>query len=321
MRRTPFFAVAVVLTLASSLAVASYALGRSETLPQLRPNLPAAALPTISLDQAARVQLNNAIGAPNLARFGITPDSYAAVRRLANTSVGTFYLVPGARGACIVTQSAASCGDPGAPDQPMLALARAPAADDPLVGVGIATAATERVTMPTGSGVARLPVSEGLFHIRVPASINPAAGTFEAAATPTGAAAPGSQPGGYQSGDDPVIEQWCTHYSDTYGTWWIQSQSQQGVCYQYYSIHPWFYKTNSVAIRTSNILSYETEANWHWLYYLNSDDTVYDSQIGFGQGSTMGGSGGQHKKAACTTHIEGAQYVWWSMFCTTWWDS
>jgi hypothetical protein len=184
MSRTLFFAVAglALLTLASSFAIASYAVGLASEGPQLRSNLPAAALPTISLDEATSVQLNDVIGAEGVVRFGITPDSYAEVRRLANTSVGIFYLVPGTRGACIVTLSGASCGDPGSPDVPMLALAEATAKGDALVGEGIATAATERVTMPTGSGVVSLPVSEGLFHIRERASINPAAG----APSPTG---------------------------------------------------------------------------------------------------------------------------------------
>jgi len=290
-------------------------------LPQLRQNLPAAALPTISLGEAISVQLNKAIGAPGVARFGITPNSYAEARRLANTSVGTFYLVPGTRGACIVTLFAASCGDPGASDQPMLALARAPAAGDPWVGVGIATAATERVTFPSGSGVAPLSVSEGLFHIRLRVSINPATGTPEAARTPIKAAALGYESGARrESGDDPIVEQWCTHYSPTYAIFWIVQQSESWKCYQYRDIAPVFYKTTSVAIRTQNILSYQTETNWFFLNYLNSDDSIYSSSLQCCAYGSTGGSGGQQKKAACSTWIENGWLYSWDMYCTTWWD-
>lgn len=172
MSRTRFFAVAglAVLLGGSSFAAASYALGAaSGDPPQLRPNLPAATLPTISLDDATSVRLNNSIGAPGVAHFGITPASYTAVRRLADTSIGTFYLVPGTRGVCIVTESSgAACGDPGAAGQPMLALWTLSADKDALVGEGIAAATTESVPLQIGSGSVTEPVSLGQFRIREP---------------------------------------------------------------------------------------------------------------------------------------------------------
>lgn len=168
MSRQSIFAATglTILILASSFAIASYALAQ-DTRPQLRANLPVAALPTMALDEATTLQVNNLIGTDAAARFGITPASYAAARRLADTKVGTFYLIPGTRGACIVMRSSVGCGDPGAPGQPMLASAHATPEGDSVVGVGVATAGTESVSMParTLSGVISFPVSKGLFHI------------------------------------------------------------------------------------------------------------------------------------------------------------
>jgi hypothetical protein len=181
MSRTLFFAVAslALLTLASSFAVASYAIGpASEGPPKLRPNLPAAALPTISLDEATSVKLNNLIGAEGAVRFGITPDSYASARRLAVTSVGTFYLVPGSRGVCIVTFSATACGDPGGPGKPSsLALWQLNESMDAVVGEGIATGSTEQITISLGSAVTTR-VSAGQFHIRQPVAFDAASATI-----------------------------------------------------------------------------------------------------------------------------------------------
>ena len=179
MSRRFVFAVAglAAATVVSSFAVASYALA-SDTPPQLRANLPAAALPTVSLDEATSVRANNLIGEEGVTRFGITPDSYGEARRLADTKVGTFYLIPGSRGACIVTFSSAACGDPGAPGERILALAKLTAGRDALVGVGVATDTTHRVTIrePKGSRVISLPVSRGIFEIDEKASVDPSTG-------------------------------------------------------------------------------------------------------------------------------------------------
>jgi len=165
------------LLLASSFAITSYALA-NEAPPQLRANLPAAALPTVSLDEETAVRLNNLIGKDGTARFGITPGSYAAVRHLAETSMGTFYLIPGTRGACIATLSAAACGDPGAPEAPSsLALWQLNESMDAVVGEGIATGSTELTTIPLGSDVTAR-VSAGQFHIRQPVTFDPATATI-----------------------------------------------------------------------------------------------------------------------------------------------
>lgn len=181
MKRRVLLAVVAsgAVTLAASFGVASHAFGSSEP-PRLRPELPAAALPAFSLDEATSVTINNLIGAPAISRFGITEASYDQVRRLGVTSVGPFYLIPGSNGACLATTSAVACGDPGAAGEPMLALAEAMRPADPLVGVGITTPVIRHVVLERadGSSVTSLPVVAGIFRLdeRVGASSDPAHG-------------------------------------------------------------------------------------------------------------------------------------------------
>lgn len=319
MRRTLFFAVAglALLTLASSFAVAAYAIDRaSDRRPALRPHLAAAALPTLSLDEATSVELNRVIGARGVDRFGITPDSYAGVRVLGKTSVGTFYLVPGTHGACIVTLSAASCGDPGSPGDPALALATVAGPGDLLVGVGIARTGIQRVAMPVGSGVTSLPVSAGLFHIREHASTGLAAGGQAAAkagsaAKRSAATAPqfSVDPGG--GGGAPQ----CTHYSAPYGIY----ASGAPQCYQYAQVYPGFAATNGIAIRFNNIIDRLDHYDWWYLNYLNSDHGYYCCMAnGFSRYGAIGGSQGAYKVAACSSPTAAWYDLWW-FSCTTHW--
>lgn len=165
------------LLVASSFAITSYALAQ-EAPPQLRANLPAAELPTVSLDEKTAVQINNLIGKDGTARNGIVPGSYEAVRHLADTSVGTFYLVPGTRGVCIATLSATACGDPGAPGEPSsLALMQLNESMDVLVGEGIATDTNELINIPFGLDVTTRVVG-GQVHIRQPVRFDAASGTM-----------------------------------------------------------------------------------------------------------------------------------------------
>jgi hypothetical protein len=164
----------VVVTLTASFGIASFAFGSSDP-PRLRSDLPVAALPAFALDEAESVRINNLIAAPGVERFGITAASYTQVRRLADTRIGTFYLIPGSRGACVVIPDAAACGDPGAPGQPMIALAGATPEGDAVVGAGIATAATKRVVLQRrgGSPMASLPVVRGVFVLTERAGVKP----------------------------------------------------------------------------------------------------------------------------------------------------
>ncbi len=167
------------LLFASSFAITSYARA-NEAPPQFRANLPAAELSTVSLDEETAVRLNNLIGKDGTDRFGITPGSYEAVRHLADTSVGTFYLIPGTRGVCIATLSASSCGNPGAPGEPSLALMQLNESMDAVVGEGIAIDTTKLITIPLGLDVtARISASQpGRFHIRQPVTFDAASGTI-----------------------------------------------------------------------------------------------------------------------------------------------
>jgi hypothetical protein len=184
------------------------------------------------------------------------------------------------------------------------------------VGVGIATTGTKRVKTPTRFGLGFLPVTEGLFHIRAQVSAsNLVRGTSEETVAP-------ERP---VPDLDEIIEAWCTHYTPTYGQYWITWQSQSGICYQFQSIAPVFYTTNSVAIRWQNIIRYECalcdEQHWWVLSYVNYDNSYYCcSASGLGLYGSIGESQAQHKKAACSTAVEQGWLLRYSMFCTTWWN-
>jgi hypothetical protein len=164
------------LTLGGSFGAASYAFGAPNN-PVLRSNLQAAQLPTIALDDATSVAVNNLIGAEGVSRFGITAQSYQQARRLAYTAAGAFYLIPGTRGACIVTQSAASCGDPGAAGKPMIALLST-TPKGILVGAGVTVDTTKRVTIASrnGSSTVSLGSARGVFILRESDGVEPASG-------------------------------------------------------------------------------------------------------------------------------------------------
>jgi hypothetical protein len=130
----------------------------------------------MSLDEGTSVRINNLIGDEGVDRFGITPASYAAVRLLADTRVGNFYLIPGTRGACIASSSGVSCGDPGGPGQTTLALMGATPEADRLLGVGITQAGVESFRMPARLGIISFPVANGRFHVDARIIFDPATG-------------------------------------------------------------------------------------------------------------------------------------------------
>lgn len=133
-------------------AATSYALGQ-ETGPRVRPNLPIAQLPATALPEATATAINNLIGAELLARTGITADSYATVRRLADTGAGPLYFIPGSNGGCVVlADKAASCGDPGRSGQPLLSLAFRDSERRWFVGGGIAAEHVRSLTAELGDG-------------------------------------------------------------------------------------------------------------------------------------------------------------------------
>jgi hypothetical protein len=168
-RKTIAFAlVAAVIALAFS--AGSHALRGTASPqggdPQLRSNVPAGHLPATSLPAAARAAFQAVISPAAADRFGITDASYDQVRRIATTAAGTLFLVPGTHGACLFLTYAVSCGDPGATDEPVLALVVKPVGDDVLVGGGITSTAATSVAIATADGrSARLDSSDGTFSV------------------------------------------------------------------------------------------------------------------------------------------------------------
>jgi hypothetical protein len=161
----------VVGAAAVAFAATSYAI-RSNTQPKLRSNLAVANRPAVVLGYDAAVAFNDTIGAANLSRFGITAASYDQARVVARTSRGVAYLIPGSRGACLVFARDASCGNPGAPGESMLALATVRSGK--LVGLGITTDAKHVVTVSSPHGlVARAAVSDGAFSVTGKAPVHP----------------------------------------------------------------------------------------------------------------------------------------------------
>jgi hypothetical protein len=156
--------------LALAFSAGSYAL-RSSAPPQpgqpgLRANLPAAQLPAVEVPAATRSAIQEIISSSAADRFGITPASYAQARRIANTDVGTLFLIPGSRGACLFLTYAVSCGDPGAAGQPLLALLVKPLTSNSMVGGGITSgAAAEVIVKTTGGRSVRLDSRDGTFDV------------------------------------------------------------------------------------------------------------------------------------------------------------
>lgn len=136
--------------------------------PGLPTNLPAARLPVANLSEQASVEINNLIGAEQVRRWGITPDSYRSARRLPQTSAGAAYLIPGTDGACIVVGLLASgCGDPRAGR--VMAVVASQSPSDPFVGVGVTTDAVQEVVVGlTGAEGKVVAVHGGVFTVSVP---------------------------------------------------------------------------------------------------------------------------------------------------------
>ena len=86
------------------------------------------------------------------ARYGVTPASFSQTRVLAQTSAGTIYIVPGTKGTCVVLLPAASCGDPGTPGEPTIAIFVQDGATGNLVGGGITDVRTNGVTVNQSNG-------------------------------------------------------------------------------------------------------------------------------------------------------------------------
>jgi hypothetical protein len=113
--RRKLFAVVFAALLATTVFIGtSYAISaKSAGAADFPPNLPVSQLPTEALPADLQSQISNLLGTETSTQFGISAESYAHVRRLATTSAGALYAIPGARGQCLVLWPAASCGNVG----------------------------------------------------------------------------------------------------------------------------------------------------------------------------------------------------------------
>jgi hypothetical protein len=152
------------VALATGLVAASYALSQDRG-PDLRANLPARLLPTVTLAPGAEAALAESIGDEARAAVGIVHESFANVRLLAVTPAGPLYLIPGTSGACLVLQRSASCGDPGAPEQPLLALIYSPDPTQPTVGGGITVDTVQAVSVESAGLTKNLGLVQGVFVV------------------------------------------------------------------------------------------------------------------------------------------------------------
>lgn len=163
-------AVIIGITLATGVlafAATSFAVDQDPE-PRLRANLPAAGLPAFALDESEAIKINNLLGEFG-SSAGVTRDSYKQVRVLADTSVGPLYLIPGADSACLALAEGAGCGDPGAANSPLHAVATLDPSSQRLVGGGVADASVDRVeVVVVGYGVrAVVAVIQGAFSIDI----------------------------------------------------------------------------------------------------------------------------------------------------------
>jgi hypothetical protein len=168
MLRKAVLALSLTGTCAMSFALVSYA--DSSSAPTLPSSLPISAGSAVALSNQGEVALNNTIGSDLLGRYGISPGSYANARSLAAPGGATDYVVPGTGGVCIVSATAAACGDPDSSGDP-LALYSDGSAGGTVTGAGIAASSATSVTISDAGGAVRLPVTGGVFVLPAGAGI------------------------------------------------------------------------------------------------------------------------------------------------------
>jgi hypothetical protein len=79
--------------------------------PDLPAWLPAAALGKVDISSQQQIEINNLIPSVEADRYGITPGSFNNVRLLANTKLGSLYVIPGRSGVCLALAQAVACAD------------------------------------------------------------------------------------------------------------------------------------------------------------------------------------------------------------------
>lgn len=154
-----------LVTAALTFTVTSFATSE-DTTPNLRENLPVRAILAESLAESEAIRISNLLG--DLASaVGITPESYGVARRLGTPDNNSpLYLIPGARGVCLVLRASAACGDPGARGSRVNAFVTLDASGNTLIGGGVADDSVRAVEVVAG-GVHRrsFPVTNGVFIV------------------------------------------------------------------------------------------------------------------------------------------------------------
>jgi hypothetical protein len=130
-------------------------------------------LPAMSLPSATQLKIGGLISAHAATRFGITSDSYRQARRLALTSAGPLYVIPGTQGLCVALRAAVSCGQPSASEPTVSVFVTAPASKF-MVGGGVTPDGTTQVLVKPQVGPA-LPVQivKGGFVVSEQAKLRP----------------------------------------------------------------------------------------------------------------------------------------------------
>lgn len=145
--------------------------------PDIRSDLPVAQLQPVSVPRDQRLAINDLLAHEFGARIGITAESYDRAREITRTSVGPLYLIPGTSGACLYLAAAVSCGDPGSPDGPLLALLTLDPSGKRLVGGGVTANSVEQVTIKHPvAGRLSVAVASGAFVITEAHNLSPARG-------------------------------------------------------------------------------------------------------------------------------------------------
>lgn len=164
MPRTVLVAASLVLVASSTFIGVSSAVSGGQG-PQIRSNLPVAALPAVAMAESDAAEIRSLIGEFLLLRAGITAASFSQLRLLGDTEVGPLYFVPGSLGACVVLSTrAASCGDPGASDQSQIVVAARVPDRGIFIGGGVTSRSVRALEAVRADG-SRVPVNvvEGRF--------------------------------------------------------------------------------------------------------------------------------------------------------------
>lgn len=311
--RKPRLLLAGLVTSVMAFALTSAAVGSAEQ-PQLRANLPVANLPTSALSEREQIMANN-LGAGHGARFGITADSYREARQLAETTLGNLYVIPGARGACLMLGESVACGDPGGPGEPgaedesISALFGLDSSGRFLVGGGVAVDTVRMVTITQGGAiVASMPVVDGVFTLleRDRASFVPGRGfSISTNSDSTSSESISSEAAvwsGPPTAELALVADHCTRYAPSV----TQSNCTQRGNFQGYRDTP------SVAKRDQNTIGLAFSRSWE-LWLEDTNNNFHQYRAGVSKGITTGGWNG-YAYAACTNHgalVHGVCYTRW----------